>query len=179
MCLIRTGFIFIKHTIQNRPIASGLFCVLFLCMPQRVFQLSKRDAVEEYTKTILSEKLEKEVQMKISPTLRKTSYCSDKKRTLNILRMQGTNYPECLIIRVLILLYAKLTRMSIKIKELFYNASYEYKRNRYACSDYLQSIEDDIGKEFIRNHFANDFRYFKVHKDSGRRAVYPKSFKNY
>ena len=57
--------------------------------------------------------------------------------------------------------------MSIKIKELFYNASYEYKRNRYACSDYLQSIEDDIGKEFIRNHFANDFRYFKVHKDSG------------
>lgn len=107
MCLLRTGFIFIKHTIQNRPFASGLFCVLFpLYAAKRVS-----------TKTVFN--------------------------------------------------------------ELIYNASYEYKRNRYTYSDYLQSIEDDIGKEFIRTHFANDFRYFKGYKDSGRRAVSPKSFKNY
>ena len=166
MCLIRTGFIFIKHTIQNRPFASGLFCVFILCLPQRVFQLRKRDAGEKYAKTILEnnknlygkifekysgedrlafdnaresvanrwnvekepdrartvDDTEREVRErgleKISPTLSKTSYYSDKKRTLNILRMQGTNYPECLIIRVPMLLYAKLTRLSIKIKEI-------------------------------------------------------------
>lgn len=64
-------------------------------------------------------------------------------------------------------------------KEWFYRDSNEFKQSKEEFANNCKCYESSLGETFVRAYVADDFSYYKGHKDYGERAVLPSSFKNY